>query len=96
VRLARARKVYHMHGDSWVRVLGDKTTTSELMEFVEQCISVAPMTFRELKQATGARPGRVSGVLIRLKHRLDEEGPRAINDGGTPRRARWTIPEEDA
>lgn len=47
--------------------VGDNGTTDELARVVEYLIVERPRTFRELLEMTGARQGRVSGVLEKLK-----------------------------
>lgn len=87
---ADARLVYN-HGTDfeprWAWVIGDQTTTAELSDAVERLITVRPYTFAELTLATGARRGRLSGVLVRFQR----EGRDIVNENGTDRQYRWKM-----
>lgn len=85
-----ARQVYN-HGTNadplWQWVLGDQTPTEELVFAVETMLRRRAYTFAELTAATGARRGRLSGVIVKFQR----EGYPIINDGGTPREYRWRL-----
>lgn len=87
---AEARQVFN-HGTEgdpmWQWVLGDDTPTDELVFAVETMIRRRSYTFAELTLATGARRGRLSGVLVKFQR----EGYPIVNDGGTAREYRWKM-----
>ena len=89
---AEARAVYN-HGTedlpSWRWVCGDDATTAALAAEVEHMISVRPYTFAELTLATGARRGRLSGVIVALQR----AGRAVKNVGGDQRMYRWFLDE---
>lgn len=84
-------RLVHNHGTEfeprWGWVVGDQTETSELSNAVEKMITVRPYTFAELTLATGARRGRLSGVLVRFQR----EGREITNEGGSDRQYRWSM-----
>lgn len=85
-----ARLVYN-HGTDydprWAWVIGDQTPTAELSAAVEKMITARPYTFAELTAATGARRGRLSGVLVKFQR----EGRDITNENGTDRQYRWKM-----
>lgn len=85
-----ARQI-HNHGTDadprWQWVLGDQTPTDELVFAVETMLRRRAYTFAELTAATGARRGRLSGVIVKFQR----EGYPIINDGGTPREYLWRL-----
>jgi len=85
-----ARMVYN-HGTEydprWSWVVGDQTPTAELSAAVEKMITTRPYTFAELTAATGARRGRLSGVLVKFQR--DERD--IVNENGTDRQYRWKM-----
>jgi hypothetical protein len=70
----------------WSWCPGDTVEASTLNAIVRRLISERPMTTRELIQATGARPSRISGALVSLQRGSDK-----IIDLGSPRMGRWFI-----
>lgn len=88
--LRKAGRVYNVgtaEAPRWTWVVGDDGPMPELAATVEALIRDRPMTFAELLAATGARRGRVSGVIVAL-----QRGGAAIENRGDPRRARWFLP----
>lgn len=85
-----ARLVYN-HGTDfepeWSWVIGDQTSTAELSDAVEMMITRRPYTFAELTAATGARRGRLSGVLVKFQR----DGRDIANENGTDRQYRWKM-----
>lgn len=85
-----ARLVYN-HGTDfepeWAWVIGDETPTAELSDAVEKMITRRPYTFAELTAATGARRGRLSGVLVKFQR----DGRGIVNENGTDRQYRWKM-----
>lgn len=71
----------------WAWVIGDEAPTAELSAAVEKMIAARPYTFAELTLATGARRGRLSGVLVRFQR----EGRQISNEGGSDRQYRWAM-----
>lgn len=71
----------------WAWVVGDQTSTADLSDAVERMITARPYTFAELTLATGARRGRLSGVLVRFQR----EGREIVNEDGTDRQYRWKM-----
>lgn len=69
--------------------VGDNGPTPELAAAVRALISERPRTFAELLEETGARQGRVSGVLVRLQ---TDDG--AVNLGKA-NRAVWFLPSAE-
>lgn len=84
-------RLVHNHGTDyeprWAWVIGDQTSTSELSAAVEKMITARPYTFAELTLATGARRGRLSGVLVKFQR----EGRHIANEDGTDRQYRWKM-----
>ena len=70
--------------------VGDEGPTADLMSVVRLAITEHPLTFQELLDATGARPNRIKGVIMRLQR----EGVRVVNLG-TEQRAVWFAPSEE-
>jgi hypothetical protein len=66
-----------------------KKKTPTLAQAVEQLIRLRPMSLRELMAATGARMGRVSGVLIRLQRQ-----GRPVENRGNARHGLWFMAAE--
>ncbi len=88
--LKSAGRVYNLGTEErplWFWVVGDEGVTPELRAAVETILRVRPTTFAELLEATGARRGRVSGVIVELQR----EGAK-IENHGDGRRARWFMP----
>lgn len=88
--LKKAGRVYNIgtsDAPRWTWVIGDETSQPELAAAVTALIRDRPMTFGELMAATGARRGRVSGVIVGL-----QRGGAGIENRGDPRRARWFLP----
>lgn len=87
---ADATQVYN-HGTEydprWAWVIGDQTQTADLAAAVEKMITARAYTFAELTAATGARRGRLSGVLVRFQR----EGRNIVNEDGTDRQYRWRM-----
>jgi hypothetical protein len=75
----------------WCWIIGDAASTDKLNAYVAQLITIRPMTFRELKAATGARDGRVSAAIVRLQQNKSAN----IVDLGTGGRARWFLMPTD-
>lgn len=71
--------------------VGDDGPTAELMAKVRDLISERPLLLQDLIYATGARPNRLKGVLMRLQR---EEGATLVNLG-TETRALWFMPDEE-
>lgn len=88
-RLRREGRVYNIGtrlDPRWQTVIGDEAPTAELRAIVVRMVRQRPWTFHELTEATGARRGRLSGVLVALQR----EGEPLVNLG-TERRARWFL-----
>ncbi len=87
--LRKAKRVFNLGSDvapAWMPVVGDEAPTTVLYAAVERMLSTRPMTFAELTAATGARRGRLSGVIVQM-----QRSGRAIANRGTERRARWML-----
>lgn len=83
-----ARLIHNMGTETapmYLWVLGDATPTEDLRVAVERLITSRPCTFSELYCATGARRGRLSGVLVDFQR----DGRDITNRGGTDRKYRW-------
>jgi hypothetical protein len=65
--------------------VGDEGPTTELRAAIEDLLARAPRTFQDLMDLTGARRGRVSGVIVALQ----QEG--LVANKGLPTRALWTM-----
>lgn len=70
----------------WTWVIGDDTPTADLSTTIEQLIKIRPMSLREIMAATGARMGRVSGVLVRF-----QRTGRPIENRGNARHGLWFL-----
>lgn len=89
-KLARAGRVFNVGSDvdpRWIWIVGDDATTEDLAAAVERMIRDRPMTFGELTAATGARRGRLSGVIVQMQR----DGKKLRNVGGTERSFRWFL-----
>jgi hypothetical protein len=77
----------------WVWRMGDQTSTKDLQAMVQRIITETPMTTAELVAVTGARMGRVNGVLVEIQRAVDAEGKPLVPifNTGTKFRARWYI-----
>jgi myo-inositol catabolism protein IolC len=87
--LKASRQIYNLGSEDrprWVWVVGDQTSTPDLRVAVEAILRERPTTFAELLAATGARRGRVSGVIVALQR----EGAR-IERHGDEHRERWFL-----
>lgn len=88
---ANDAKLVYNHGTEdmplWQWVIGDETPTEELVFVVETLLRRRAYTFAELTLATGARRGRLSGVIVRFQR----AGWPIFNDGGSEREYRWRI-----
>lgn len=85
-----ARLVYNHGTDDapvWQWVIGDETPTELLVFAVEEMLRRRAYTFAELTLATGARRGRLSGVIVRFQR----AGWPIFNDGGSEREYRWRL-----
>lgn len=69
----------------WSWRIGSDAPPQELRALVERLITFAPMEFRELVTATGAREGLIQGHLVELRR------AKPVVDLGTPGRARWFL-----
>jgi hypothetical protein len=88
-RLRKANRVFNLGSDvapRWMLVLGDDAPTPALYAAVETMLRERPMTFAELTAATGARRGRLSGVIVQM-----QRAGRKLANLGTERRARWML-----
>lgn len=88
-KLRAAEKVYNIGtGDRprWLWVIGDETEPAELRAVVMRLIRKRSWLFSELLAATGARRGRVSGVIVDLQR----TGANIVNEG-TERLAKWRL-----
>lgn len=73
----------------WCWVIGDKSTPEELNEQVRRLVEATPMSFRQLRAATGARQNRVSGALVRLRQRKATRS--RLDNLGNGRTAIWFL-----
>lgn len=81
-------RVYNLGSEErprWIWVIGDSSTPEQLYATVELLVSIKPMPHEEIVAATGARPNRVNGVLVRLR---DAE---RVYNLGTKNRALWFL-----
>jgi len=69
----------------WSWRVGNEAAPPELRSLVERLISFAPMEFRDLVAATGAREGLIQGHLVEIRK------VKPVVDLGTPGRARWFL-----
>lgn len=74
----------------WSWRLGNEARPADLRALVERLISHAPMEFRDLVTATGAREGLIQGHLVEIRK------TKPVVDLGTPGRARWFLMPEGA
>ncbi len=84
-----AKQVYNLGTEDeprWIWAVGDDTSADELYETIRKLISIRPMTFAEIKAATGARGNRISGRLVRLQRALP-----VFNVGGDEQTFRWYL-----
>lgn len=82
----RAYNLGSVERPRYVWVLGDETSTTELIDAVRRCIRERPLELSELETATDARRNRLSGAIVRLQ--AFEE---PIMNLGTQHRARWFL-----
>lgn len=88
-KLRKAGAVYNVATDDrprWLWVIGDNTEPAELRETIIRLIKKRAWTFADLLAATGARRGRVSGVIVDLQR----TGAKIVNEG-SERYARWRL-----
>lgn len=88
-KLRKAGQVYNIGtGDRprWLWVIGDDTAPEILRAVVTRLIRKRSFMFAELLAATGARRGRVSGVIVDLQR----TGADIVNEG-TERLAKWRL-----
>ncbi len=86
-----AKQIYNLGAEDdprWIWVVGDETSPEELHLMVRKLLEHKPMTFPELRAATGARRGRLSGRLVQMGR--DRE-PLADISGGGGRKALWHL-----
>ena len=95
--LRKAGRVYNMGTEDhprWIGVIGDKTSTPELNDWVKRLVSLAPMSFAQLLAATGARRGRVSGAIVQLQR--NPQTRKALQNLGDDRTFVWFLPTSPA
>jgi uncharacterized protein (DUF2461 family) len=85
VKLAKGTRTIARGTEYYV---GDEGPTPELLEAIRKMLTERPLTFQALLDATGARPNRIKGVIMRLQR----EGARVVNLGNEAR-ALWFIPD---
>lgn len=88
-KLYRAKAIFNLGSDvepRWTPVVGDDAPTQVLYAAMERMLAIRPMTFLELSAATGARRGRLSGVIVQM-----QRNGSPITNLGTERRARWFL-----
>lgn len=96
VRAMRAAGKIHNAGTEdrprWHWIVGDAVPTAELYAAVERLIRERPMTTAELVEATGSRPQRIGGAIVKFQTEKDESGKlvyNLVNLGTTRNRGRW-------
>lgn len=72
----------------WVRRVGDDAAADVLRDTLEKLVAIRPMSLPELISATGARQGRVSGLIGQLKNQ------EKVTNIGSARRALWWVPRK--
>lgn len=72
----------------WVWVIGDDTSTADLMDACRNVLRERPLEMHELERATGARRNRLSGILNRLGAMPHES---LLNLSTDKNRGRWFL-----
>jgi hypothetical protein len=75
---------------AWHWIVDDGADTARANASILALIKYRPMTFAELGAATGVRPGRISGAMVRFQR----DGLRLVNLGA-PNHARWFLLPDD-
>lgn len=86
----RKGKIYNVGTEdrpSWVWIVGDECEPAQLRAAVTMLLRERPFAFSELMVATGARRGRVSGVIVAMQR--EGKPPLYIGD---EHKGRWFLP----
>lgn len=76
---------------AWFWIVGDHASATEINNAVRALVHYRPMSFTELRAATGARQGRVSGAIVAMQR---DPKSRISNIDDNPLRARWFVVPE--